>query len=228
MNNASSETFLHLYNIVDDLDTGATWRQYVIAARIQEIVKFKLIDKNKKIKVLEFGCGSGYLIHLLRHLYKWDVVGYDPFSKPCYSAGYVFKEWQDILDQAPFDFIIATEVFEHFINPRNEIIRLGEALNKRKANVYVTTGLYRSEHINSSWIYLAPQSGQHVAFYSRRSHQYVLSLLGGSQLLNVGANYEWLYRIDEKRNTLYYRLQSFLKAFVITMLVKLRLLPKIE
>lgn len=228
LDNALSKTFLDLYNIVDDLDTGATWRQYVIAARIQELVNFKLIDRNKKLKVLEFGCGSGYLIHLLRHLYKWDVVGYDPYTKPYYSASYVFKEWREILDQAPFDLIIATEVFEHFINPRDEIIRLGEVLNKGRANVYVTTGLYRAKYTSSSWNYLAPQSGQHVAFYSQRSHKYVLSLLGGSQLLNVGANYEWLYRIDEKRVFLCCHLQSFLKAFVIAMLVKLRLLPKIE
>lgn len=225
LDNISPNIFFDLYNVTDDLDTGATWRQYVVATRIQELVNFKLIDKNKNLKVLEFGCGSGYLIHLLHHLYGWNVIGYDPYTKPYYSARQVFTEWKNIVDQAPFDLIIATEVFEHFINPRDEIIRLGDILNKKKSNVYLTTGLYISNQINSSWNYLAPQSGQHVSFYSRKAHQYIVSWLGGSQLLNVGKNYEWLYCIDEKHKV---RFQSFLKAFIISALVKLRLFPKIE
>jgi len=227
LDDASPDTLLDLYNAVEDLDTGAAWRQYVTATRIRQLVSVKLLDYNKIGRVLEFGSGSGYLINLLRHLYGWNVIGYDPYTRPYYSDQCIFKEWQDVLDRGPFDLIIATEVFEHFVNPRDEITRLGEILNKNKSIIYITTGLYESEYTDSSWKYLVPKSAQHVSFYSKKSHQYILSMFGGGQLSKVGANYEWLYCIDEKRNPLYLHLQS-LKAFIIFVLVLLGLSPKIE
>ena len=77
----------------------------------------KLIDEEKKVKVLDFGCGYGYLKNKIKknkENKKIEVINFD-----------VIKELTEIDDwkKANFDYFISTQVFVYFKKKNlNELI----------------------------------------------------------------------------------------------------------
>jgi hypothetical protein len=177
-----------------DLDAGAAWRQYCVVRRIEKLVRYQMIKpRTKTIKVLDLGGGSGFIGSYLAFRLGWDAYTYDPFSKPSYSPGRFLREWPSVQSKGPFDLIIATEVFEHFLRPREEISRMAEILAPSRSYIYITTKLYTPGVVDASWPYLAGMSGQHVCFYSKDSVKLIARLLGNFELYQVGGDYEWLF-----------------------------------
>jgi len=177
-----------------DLDPGAAWRQYCIVSRIEHLVKLRIIPcLSKDFKVLDYGCGSGFTASYLRYRFGWDTVCYDRYTMPPFSPNRFFRDWEEVVRNGPYHLVIASEVFEHFIHPKEQIIQIRDVLREDYAFVLITTGLYIPGKRNQGWNYLAPRSGQHVSFYSRESIQEVGRLLGDCSIYQVGAEYEWLF-----------------------------------
>ena len=65
----------------------------------------KLIDVKNKVKVLDFGCGYGYLKKKIKREKKIEVINFD-----------IIKELTEIDDwkKVNFDFLVSTHVFGYF------------------------------------------------------------------------------------------------------------------
>ncbi len=201
-----SVTPLGLVKIADyapniDLDSGAAWRLSCITNRLEQLVKLNVLPRAyPNFKALDFGCGTGFLVSYLAHRFGWGTIGYDPYMAAAYAQDKVFTEWESITQRGHYQLVIASEVFEHFTNPREDLTRIRNVLTEDIAFLYVTTGLYVPGKTDSNWNYLAPQSGHHVSFYAHRTMQEVARFMGASGVYRAGAGYEWLFVFGEHHN----------------------------
>jgi 2-polyprenyl-3-methyl-5-hydroxy-6-metoxy-1,4-benzoquinol methylase len=85
--------------------------------------------KNKKINILDYGCGKGIFIEFLKKEGFENIVGYDPYV----------KEFSDTLKEGmSFDLIVANDVIEHTDDPRQLFSDLVRYLGK-DGTLYVGT-----------------------------------------------------------------------------------------
>lgn len=161
----------HAYraNNLSHLDTGAAQRSLHNLAACWSIAKL-LHLKN----VLDVGGGDGLLCRLLRD-YDLNCFVYDKYASPSYAQGF------DVPDFAQPDMIVAFEVMEHYAEPHKD---LEELFAERPKVVLASTGIFNVQ--GPDWWYLAPDSGQHVFFYSEpalqliaHTHGYELAIGGG-------------------------------------------------
>jgi hypothetical protein len=128
---------------------------------------------------VDFGGGDGLLCRLLRD-HGLDCRVQDKYSKPVYAQGF------SVETPGSPDMIMAFEVLEHLARPAEELRVLFEP---GPAVLLLSTSLYEGQ--GPDWWFVAPESGQHVFFPSRRAaqrladaHGYRL-LVGGGYLLFV-------------------------------------------
>jgi len=230
LDSMSPEELREFYNSKRDLDLdpGAAWRQHCIVNRIEHLVKLRIFPYlSKGFKVLDYGCGSGFTASYLRYRFGWDTVCYDPYTMPPFSPNKFFRDWEEVVRNGAYHLVIASEVFEHFRNPKEQITQIGDILVEDYAFVFLTTGLYVPTKRDQAWQYLAPQSGQHVCFYSRGSIEEVGRLLKACRIYQVGAEYEWLFVRSHRRSGLSHAHLSAASALLRTA-VSLGILRKIE
>lgn len=221
----------HVYRIGNklDLDTGAAWRQYCVVRRLEKLFRYGIIKPRvRRLKALDLGGGSGFTGSYLISRLGWDAYTYDPFSNPSYLPGRFLREWPSVQNKGPFDLIIATEVFEHFVRPRDEIKKITAILPSSTAYLYVTTKLYTPEVKDASWPYLARETGQHVCFYSRKSVKQIARLLGNFRAHQVGGDYEWLFENEYGSSSLARRMYIRFVTRLLCIGVKYRIYESIE
>jgi len=114
--------------------------------------------------VLDWGSGSGLLVRLLRDS-GHECFGFEPYTSPVLAAGYTFKSEQHALKKAPFRAIIASEVLEHLIDPREFLKSVMAATD----TLVFTTELLNKNKVGKHWWYYSVETGQHISFYSRKS-----------------------------------------------------------
>ncbi len=134
------------------LDTGAAQRTLTNLA-----ICFVISRLFKLTNVIDFGGGDGLLCRLLRD-YGLNCFVTDRYATPTYAQGFTEPDFQHP------DLVIASEVVEHFANPGRDLYQLF-GLNPRI--VFVSTAIYTDQQ--GDWWYLAPDSGQHVFFYSKKA-----------------------------------------------------------
>jgi len=120
---------------------------------------------------LDYGCGPGpVLAHMLQEQ-GHPVALYDPYYAP---------------DQRPlqqrYDFIVSTEVVEHFRHPQQEFERLFSLL-KPQGTLGLMTKLVIDAEAFSGWHYKNDQT--HISFFSR-STMHWLAERYGCQLELIG------------------------------------------
>lgn len=227
----SPEKLVQIYTTQSnpDLDTGAAWRQYCVIRRIENLFKYRVIrPRTGSLKVLDIGAGSGFVASYFAFHLGWDAYSYDPFSVPLYSPKRFFRDWASVEQKGPFDFIIASEVFEHLVQPKQVIRRIRESLSDTTAYIYITTKLYVPELVDEKWPYLAPQSGQHVCFYSRKSIEHIGRLFGNFDVYQVGGDYEWLFIRGYPSNPLMRKIYTSFATKIFSLSVKHGISRKIE
>jgi hypothetical protein len=159
-------------NNLSNLDTGAAQRNLHNLAACWSIAKLLHLRN-----VLDVGGGDGLLCRLLRD-YELNCFVHDKYASPTYAQGF------DVPDFAQPDMIVAFEVMEHYAAPRKE---LSELFAQKPKALLASTGIFDSQ--GPDWWYLAPESGQHVFFYSKaalqwiaRTHDYDLVISSGYSL----------------------------------------------
>lgn len=155
------------------LDTGSAQRNLNNLGAVLALVRCLGLRSG-----LDFGGGDGLLVRMLRDR-GFDAHVVDRHAKPRYAMGYGQP------DIAPSDLVTAFEVVEHFVEPARELRALMAA---QPAAVLISTDIWQGQ--GPPWWYLAPETGQHVFFYTRQALEacaaeagYSLQRVGGYWLM---------------------------------------------
>jgi 2-polyprenyl-3-methyl-5-hydroxy-6-metoxy-1,4-benzoquinol methylase len=123
------------------------------------IVDYILSSFTSSQQGLDFGCGTGLVMAHLLEPKGFPVNSYDPFFYPNPEA----------LNKS-YDYIIISEVIEHFHRPATELTNLKKML-KPKGQLIIRTEIYRPEIDFAKWFY--HQDITHVGFYSLKTIQWI-------------------------------------------------------
>lgn len=154
---------------LSQLDTGAAQRNINNLAACYAVAK--LFGLRNAIDV---GGGDGLLCRLLRD-YGINCFVKDKYAAPNYAQGFTEPDFA-----AP-DLVIASEVFEHLADPAAELAAI---FDSRARVLLVTTAIYDGQ--GPDWWYLAPESGQHVFFYSKSGLELIAARYGYQLLMSGG------------------------------------------
>lgn len=108
---------------------------------------------------LDYGCGTGAVASKLLRESKFNMYEYDPF----------FAKREELLNRS-YNFIIASEVIEHFANPKLEF-ELLRSLLKDGGGLFCKTHILRDDIDFASWYYRRDPT--HIFFYSDRTFKYI-------------------------------------------------------
>lgn len=171
-------------SVITSLDIGLISRNLYLRESIKPIID-SFFPESKIL--LDYGGGYGMFVRLMRDL------GYNFFRQDIYCEN-LFAEYFDIKDSGStkFDLLTTFEVFEHLLNPVEEIEKMFEL----SQNIIFTTVLSPDKIEEfENWWYVSPLTGQHIAFY----HETTLKFLAkkfGKELYTNGVN---LHVFTEKK-----------------------------
>ncbi|MBD2577312.1 glycosyltransferase [Oscillatoria sp. FACHB-1406] len=112
---------------------------------------------NIRAKFLDYGSGYGLLVRLMRDM-GIDFWGYDRYCESLFAT-----EMLDEPEIDSFELVTAFEVFEHFVNPLQDIEKI---LQFSKNILFSTELLPPSNPKPDEWGYYVPHEGQHIAIYT--------------------------------------------------------------
>ena len=115
---------------------------------------------------LDFGAGTGPVVHKLLSDRGYSMELYDPF----------FRNDRSVLEKQ-YDFIVCCEVIEHFHNPYREF-RLLRSLLSPGGSLLCMTELFSEERDFLKWTY--KNDATHVFFYHKESIRWIKSHFGFS------------------------------------------------
>lgn len=152
------------------IDTGTMARNMQNSTNLLFFMRF--IDNGA---CLDFGGAYGVLTRIMRD-YGFDFYSYDKYAKNLFASGF------DGNLSEKYTLVTAFENFEHFINPIEEI----ESILNITETVYFTTFLLPSNTppLPQNWWYYALDSGQHIAFYSKQTLEYIANKYGMYMITN--------------------------------------------
>jgi hypothetical protein len=145
---------------ITSLDVGLVYRNLEMVG-----VTERLIDENfdREARFLDFAGGYGLFVRLMRDK-GYNFFRQDKFCPNLFATNY------DLYDLPPttrFELVTAFEVFEHLPDPCHETQRMLELSD----SIFFTTEIVPSSQIAGAedWWYFAPETGQHISFFSRKA-----------------------------------------------------------
>jgi hypothetical protein len=150
---------------------------------------------------IDYAGGYGILVRLMRD------KGYDFYFQDKYCENLFAKSFEvDIANfegSKKYELMTAFEVFEHLEFPEEEIKKMFQYAD----SILFSTELLPEKNTTdlSSWWYIAPETGQHIAFYTEES----------------------LHILAKKLNTKYYKISNTLHLFT-NKLINIKRLVKFE
>lgn len=137
----------------------------------------------RKAQVVDYAGGHGFLVRLLRDI-GVDALWADPYSENLVARGFEYE------GEGQPEMVMAFEVFEHFVNPAEEM----EKLMSISPNILFTTTLAPQPTPQpQDWWYYGLDHGQHVGFYRIQTLQYLANKFG-LHLLTDGISTHFLSR----------------------------------
>lgn len=136
------------------LDTGMCQRTLQLV--IETYGLLDLLQVGRQDLAIDFGGGNGLFARLMQDR-NYNFFSYDKYQAPFYSYHHAIDDFE----AAEPKIITAFEVFEHFVNPAEEIDNL---FRKNPDIIIFTTDIYANQ--GRDWKYLIPESGQHIFFYT--------------------------------------------------------------
>jgi len=137
-------------------DTGIMSRNLQNVSNLLFLCKFL-----KNPNCLDFGGGHGIFTRIMRDN-GYNFYHYDKYAENLFAIGF-----EGILDNNnKYDLITSFEIFEHFVNPMDEIKNIIEMTDI----LYFSTELIPNNvPFISDWWYYSPSTGQHISFYTKKS-----------------------------------------------------------
>ena len=131
---------------------------------VSPIVKAVMNNQVLTEKGLDFGSGTGPVITKLLKDANYDITTYDPFF-----------DANPLALTNTYNYIICSEVMEHFHNPHEEFKVLSSLLNK-SGNLYCMTQLYHEGIDFKTWRY--KNDPTHTIFYHADAISYIAEEFG--------------------------------------------------
>ncbi len=145
----------------------------------------RLIDHcfpNADSPVLDYGGGSGIFVRRMRDI-GYNFIRSDAYSKNLYARCF---DIVDFPDQKKFSLVTSFEVFEHLVNPLEDV----RTLFKYADSIYFTTIIKPSNITKADdWDYIAPYHGQHISFYSVNALKKIAELTGSKLISDRKSNH---------------------------------------
>lgn len=147
-------------------------------------IYLQITDK-KRLKILEVGCGYGYLTYSILRM-GHDIIGIDiaknaiEFARSNFGDNYYLKSIHDITAENKFDVIIATELIEHLQTPV-EFIRTCLKLLNDDGKIIITTP--NKEYLPHKAVWKTDLPPVHTVWLSKKSFRIL------SAQLNVDCNF---------------------------------------
>lgn len=139
---------------INDLDLGSVARA-IEGAKYAENLILAFLDHSAKF--IDYGGGYGVFVRLMRDR------GYQFFWKDMYCANLFAKHFEAPANER-FELLTAFEVFEHLVDPIEQIARM---LELSDSIAFSTLLVPQSIQVSSDWWYFSPEHGQHVSFFTR-------------------------------------------------------------
>jgi SAM-dependent methyltransferase len=108
---------------------------------------------------LDYGAGPDSVVIYLLNKSKYLIHAYDPYFHP--------KE--DLL-KGTFDYIVSSEVIEHFYHPQTEFQQFYKRLNPG-GWLFLQTEILQTDTVFANWYYRRDPT--HVVFYSEKTLQWI-------------------------------------------------------
>lgn len=170
-------------NAITSLDIGLLGRNIYYLPIVSSIIKsfFK-----KEASFLDYGGGYGIFVRLMRDK-GFNFYRYDTYCENIFAKGH-----DEDSDNLKYELVTSFEVFEHLSNPIEEISKM---LQKSR-NIFFSTELQPEVFTQEKdWWYVAPQTGQHISFYTMDSLKYIAKKFN----LNLYSNGQTFHLLTEKK-----------------------------
>lgn len=154
---------------IANTDTGIVARSLGSRKIISSFLGFS----NDGGKILDWGGGSGLLSRLLRDD-GHNCYSFEPYTEPVLLSGFTFRSQKQAMEQGPYRAIIAIEVVEHLVSPKEFF---GDALTVTDTLIFSTEIVDRAKY-GSDWWYYSRETGQHISFYTCKSLAFLAVLCG--------------------------------------------------
>jgi hypothetical protein len=147
---------------ITNLDIGLASRNLYLLDKIPKIIDVLFPRAGS---FLDYGGGYGLFVRMMRD------AGYPFYRQDIYCEN-IFAKNFDVthVPEIVFDVLTTFEVFEHLENPMHEI---AEMLKYGNNIVFSTTLAPEGIESFKNWWYLAPSTGQHIAFYTEKSLNFI-------------------------------------------------------
>ncbi|EOQ88651.1 methyltransferase domain protein [Leptospira yanagawae serovar Saopaulo str. Sao Paulo = ATCC 700523] len=136
---------------------------------LKPIVEKILQNQTIGDKGLDFGAGPGPVVQYLLKQNGHSISLYDPYFHP----------YQELLKET-YDYIVLTEVVEHFHSPKKEFQVLSSMLQP-KGRLYILTHPYDDSINFEKWYYKNDQT--HTFFYTKKSFVWIKETYGFQNLM---------------------------------------------
>ncbi len=139
-------------------DTGLLDRN-INFSKILSVLIYFFFDKGNSY--LDYAGGYGVFTRLLRDI-GFDFYWHDPYTQNLFANGFEI----DKTTETEFEILTAFEVFEHLINPKEELERMLQLSD----TIIFSTELMPQEIPNpKDWWYYGFNHGQHISFYTEKT-----------------------------------------------------------
>jgi SAM-dependent methyltransferase len=112
---------------------------------------------------LDYGCGPTPTLSKLLLKEGFVCNDYDPYFFP------------ELKEDITYDFIFATECFEHFFQPEKELQKTSSLLNENGLLIIMTEHWQTESHF-ANWYY--PKDPTHVCFYNSKTFNFIALKFG--------------------------------------------------
>ncbi|HEY9047939.1 MAG TPA: class I SAM-dependent methyltransferase [Ohtaekwangia sp.] len=148
-------------NSITALDIGLVYRNQYLSTVAQALIT-RFFNPGKKF--LDFGGGYGLFVRMMRDR-GFDFYRQDKYCENLFAKNFDISDLPE--ESKSFELVTSFELFEHLENPMNEIQKMLSTGN----SILFSTEVQPTQGDISSWEYLAPETGQHIALYSVKTLQ---------------------------------------------------------
>ena len=138
-------------------DTGLVQRKI---SRKLSVILYLLFDRNGRY--LDFAGGYGMLTRMMRDI-GFDFFWVDKYAENILASGFSANE-----NAGPFNAVTAFEVLEHVHEPLEFVAEALECGDSRTL-IFSTETFSGEPPAPGGWWYYAPETGQHISFYQKRT-----------------------------------------------------------